>query len=338
MKRVFTAILLCMMMLVLPAASFAASSASLSFSGETEAYAGETFSVLLTFKASEEFSTLQADFTYDDDLLTFVADSNIIHAEKGAGSISDTPHGDEVTYSLTFRAKKTGKADLDITRAELISSATGKRIGNPAGSAEIEITEAPAVTPDPEASAAPEELIQPTPSQKPADVHIPEGQNTIVIENKKYILMEKTLPEGYRLLGDEQGQLWLWVTGSGQLTEYRTAQQHTLYSYPQQPELRDVPQREVVFPDGMTRLLYASETEGIYYVYLQDHTGESRWYRYDEEDQTLQQAIVEQVIVEETLPADATQQLLDTVSLILLVGIIVAALILLIVIFRRKRP
>ena len=240
MKKIFPAILLCMMMLVMPAAASAASSASLSFSGDTEAHLGDTFSILLTFKASEDISTLQAEFSYDDELLSFVSDSNIIHAADGEGSITDNPEGNEATYSLTFRAQKEGKAALDITRAELISADTGKRIGNPAGSAEIEITSIPIGTTAPEPSATPEPTPAPQESQKPSVDSPKDPENTIVIEDKKYILMDKELPEGYRLLGDEQGNLWLWMQSSGQLTEYRTIRQSTLYHFSAQPELQDM--------------------------------------------------------------------------------------------------
>ena len=321
-------------MLVLPAAAFAASSASLSFSGETEAHAGDTFVLSVTFKASEEISALQAEFTYDDSLISFVSDSNIIHGADGTGGITDNPGEAEVEYSLSFRALKAGVAGIDITNAELISAVTGKKIGNPAGSVEIEITEAPVVT------EPTDELIlpQPTPTPPPeADVPAEDTESTLMIGGKTYILTEKELPGDYQLLGDENGDLWLWAQGEDSLTEYRTASVDSLYFFPEQPELSDLEKTSVPFADGTIRELYTAETADVYYAWLQDATGECHWYRYDAQDNTLQKAVTEHITVEEPAQDDPTQHLIDTLSLILLVGVILAAAILLIVIFRRKR-
>lgn len=329
MKTKITAILLCVLMLALPVVTNAASSASLSFSGDTEAVCGETFTVALLFSASEKISTLQAEFTYDSEKIEFVSDSNIVHAADGTGSISDSFPEEESTYYLTFRALALGKTSLNISEVELISEQTGKRIGNPSGSVEIEITE--------KVQDAPNVSPQPTDSEEVgiADKNI-ESEKTLTINNKKYILLDREVADGYRLLGDADGKLLIWEQSSGSLTEFKSIAQNLLYFFPEQPILENYTTQNVIFLDGVDRELYRADAEDIYYVYLQNASGVCAWYRYDAQEKTLQKVFVETTVMERSVRNERSE-FWNVVSWILFAGIVLSAVILIAMLVRRKK-
>jgi len=331
MKARFTAFLLCLIMLVLPAAAFAEGSASLSFSGDSEAVCGDSFVVELVFTASESFGTLQANFTYDNSKMDFISESNSVQASGGHGSIMENGSGRKWTVALEFRAITAGECELNVFNTEMISEASGKKLGNPSGSLEITILDsAEEVFPEDEMTELPEE----TPEEEPTE----NQEKIIVINGKKYISANADFSEGYQLLGDENGMLWLYCTGDGAISEYRPFSGNLLYRFAEQPELENYTAETVTLFDGSTVELYPTGAQGCYYVYLQNSAGDTAWYRYDAEDGSLQRAVVQQVTVELVLQEDdPTQRMIHVISMVLAAGCVVAAVILIIMIGRKKR-
>jgi len=331
-----TAILLIMIMLVLPAAAFAEGTAGLSFSGDDAVGVGEVFAVVVTFSAEENIAALQAEFTYDDEMIRFLSGGNSVQAEGGVGSIFGNGGAQSLSYSLEFRAMTVGETSIEIANVEIISDETGMILGSPSGSVSIMIEEPAAAEPE-EEPAEPQEDTEEAikqeeaqPSQQPAE-ELPEA-DVIVIEDKKYIPTDAEIT-GYMLLGDEDGKLWLYRTSDGTLTEYTELRTNVLYQPAEIPS--SVKADASVQIDGVECEALTTDKSGCYLVYLTDGSQNAAWYSYDEETELLRKAEVVENIVE-TVVENKDTAMLDIITLAL-AGVIVIALIVLILVLRRKR-
>lgn len=326
MKKL-TAILLVAMICVLPFSAMAQGAAELSFSGDASAEKGESIAIIVTFCAEERIAALQATFTYDTQKLAFLSGGNSAQAENGIGSISGGGGAAQMSYTLEFRAIDTGTAAVAFSDVEIVGDISGTTLGSPSGAFEIEITapsaqepsETPAATPQPSLDA--EEHPEEEASQ--ADV--------IVIDGKKYTPTDAQL-NGYRLLGDEDGVLWLYRTSDGQMMQYCPVETHALYQ-PEELPLLDGYRKETITIDGNQWEAYVTENGG-YLLYLREGTQAAAWYGYEPQTGLLRKARVEEQVIR-TVTKDENAWLYTLVTM-LTAGLCVVALIGLILILRRK--
>lgn len=329
MKKI-TAVILVMMMLILPAAAFAAGTVGISFSGDNSAFVGEVFAVVVTFSAEENIAALQAEFTYDEGAIRFLSGGNSAQAEGGVGSISGSGGAQSLSYSLEFRAMTPGETAIEITNVEVISDETGMMLGSPSGSVDIVITEKSADEPTetPETQEGETEEL-PEEQTKEETTKAPEAE-VIIIDGKKYIPADAQI-KGYMLLGDEDGKLWLYRTSDGMLAEYTELKSSMLWQPAEIPE--EFTAEDTVTIDGIECRAIAAQ--GGSYVYLTDASGTAAWYVYDENVGLLRKTTVEEKIVE-TVVENENTALMDIITLVL-AGMIVIAVIVLILVLRRKR-
>ncbi|MEZ4357820.1 MAG: cohesin domain-containing protein [Eubacteriales bacterium] len=98
-------------------------------------YIGDTITVTVTFTSSDEaIGTLQASLKYDADKMEYISGGgNAVELSNGSGGILDIGSGTEYTmsYSLRFRALKTGKAYFSVTSSEITGFESNKSVGSP---------------------------------------------------------------------------------------------------------------------------------------------------------------------------------------------------------------
>lgn len=158
MKRSFQVFLALVLSISMALPVWAAGNAQLTLDlAETAVEKGDTFSVAVEFSGNPGFQSLQAKVLYDEDLLTctevkagallrdngtiFGGNEKLTGKATFAGINVDLVEGDGVLAELTFRAEKSGSADLSLELVTL--SASGKAIPAELGSATVRVLSRP---------------------------------------------------------------------------------------------------------------------------------------------------------------------------------------------------
>lgn len=110
-------------------------------------YTGNIFTVTVTFTSNDEaIGTLQASLKYDAGRMEYISGGgNAVELSNGTGGILD--YGSEtentISYSLRFRALKTGKANFSVTNSDVTGFKSGANLGNPTLKSTISINKIP---------------------------------------------------------------------------------------------------------------------------------------------------------------------------------------------------
>ena len=107
--------------------------------------AGENFNVSLTFYATENRGSVQAEMAYDNNSVQFVSGDN---ASGGNGTVSiksSNSGSDEVTYNLTFKGLKPGSSTMNLVSCSILSE-NGSNVGSPTAYASVTVGESTKVT------------------------------------------------------------------------------------------------------------------------------------------------------------------------------------------------
>ncbi len=158
---------------------------------------GKEFSVNVTFKA-DGIGAVDADFSYDKDMLSFTGGNNAT-AASGTGRIIAVAGGETsaLTVTLSFKALKAGDTPLSVTVNEALTFQE-QSLGQASVTDLVTITgeKAAETEPAPTETAAAAETAAPTDAPTPAPETI-----TVHIDGEKLLLAKKlpsAPPSGYR--------------------------------------------------------------------------------------------------------------------------------------------
>lgn len=124
-KRMFALVVTLVTMAALFGFQASAASGSISIS-EPSAMVGDTVTVAVNAASDSDIASFKAILRYDPSLLEYISGSGDGNVNGGAGSIELTFYSasstSEVRYSLNFKAKATGAANIDTMRGEIVNA------------------------------------------------------------------------------------------------------------------------------------------------------------------------------------------------------------------------
>lgn len=285
---------------------------------------GQTFTIKVTFTSQgERMDSLDASLSYDGDRMEYTSGgSNTVQLGHGQGTIIDYGISSNTqTYTFQFRAKKPGKATFSVDHSEIIGQDTGQLLGNPSGSIQLTIQASsdPGDQEDPEDPEDSEDI--PDPKDDPIEV---DRDGRLIYILRDYPSSE--LPEGFEpfsltFKGDEvlgaqnpnSGMILLYgIDESFQYAFYIYDYTENLVPYvtltiPGDQEYTFLPMDispegyqpdEILINGSLVSVLRPEDFKGIYLVKAMNRDGEVGYYFYDEEEGTIQRAIVRDNVVE----------------------------------------
>lgn len=309
LKKVRT-ILLCVCMLV-PVLGMTALAADgrISFSDPQTAVGDEVEVKCVVKSSGSSLGDVEVTFSYDSDSLRFVSGEDVTKTANGTLVYSGDGSGTEVSFVMTFQAKKQGSTKITVSGSN-VSSASGSNLTFDAGNSTVTIAagDPSKVVEEEEDSEDRVSSGQSIPVQVNGEnytltdtfeeIDIPNGftETSVTYENTQCTMVMQEASQIYLawLVDDEDnGEFFLFDNEKATFAPYEQVMisdtttivllSDESLELPEQYELTTLKLNDKEFP-----VWQDMERDGYYLMYAVNNTGEKALYRYDLEEGTYQ--------------------------------------------------